>query len=686
MLPELTRCPSQPIRPPNDLQRRVTGAGSAASTTAEPFLHSRLPFIEGSRSVSEANPSWCELPPLVPSRCGSRAAHATRRGGDLEGGLYDAFGLESKAPAQLVSNRTTPPRPVPSEEARSAAAVVVAQQEMESLRRQVGRLTQLKHDRDRYIQDMMAEVEEMKRRHENEVARKTACNLKEMSECLDNKEREHQKQVEEWRGKLRQSALHTFEVRKECWKRLMLQSWASAAKEARAAASAARSLKQSQHKAALQEGALRHRLHNLLLAQVEDSRIVVQHLALHGWAWVAVGKERARRVAGHALSREDAQHVRQLLGVVLHSWRLVIVVTEETHHMETPSCQANVDANAHDLAQVTGHTQAGHVHFESSGLRKRSVQLRARHALQCALYWWAVVVRDARREARHRQELLLAAAEASAKLFKACADSKRASQELRRQRRAHGVAAIHASLDRRVQAVVHAWASLSRDAQREALYQRQLDIAAAESAAGCAVLRMEGRRNSLELRQQRRTQACRRIVAQERHWCHVTLYAWSARCLVRQQEELLVQNLSVAASQMDAAQAQVEVAWTEVDRYREAAGRWQQSCMILRERLAVRGCTGCVFISWRLVTTVQRGHAAPAVAPWQQGLGSCAVLVVFTAWKVAATLLARPLEEAFVPTVASSVSMVDQSTAAAEATVAAVLGRALLPFGEETVD
>jgi len=683
MLPELTRCPSQPIRPPSDLQRRMTGSGSAASTTAEPFLHTRLPFIDaGSRGVGEANPSWCELPPLVPSRCGSRAAPATRRGGDLEGGLYDAFGgLESKAPAQLVSNRTTPPRPVPSEDARSAATVVV-QQEMESLRRQVGRLTQLKHDRERHIQDMTAEVEEMKRQHQSEVARKAASSLKEMSECLERKDREHRKQVEDWRGKLRQSALQTLEVRKGCWKRLLLHTWASAAREAHAAARAARSLEQSRQQAALQEGALRHRLRSVLLAQAEDSRILAQHWAVRGWAAVAARNKDARRLASHAVSREEALHVRQVLGVVLYVWQLASVVTEETNQMETESCQGTLGAHDHDLAHDAGHKRASHPCLQSSGLRRRSVQLRTRHTLQCALYWWAVVVRDARREARHRQEVLLASAEASAKLFKACADSKRAAQELRRQRRAHGVAAIHASLDRRVQAVVHAWAALSRDAQREALYQRQLDIAAAESAAGCAVLRMEGRRSCLELRQQRRTQACRRIGAEEQYLCHITLYAWSARCLARQQEDLLVQNLSVAASQMDAAQAQVEVAWTEVDRHREAAGRWQQSCTSLSERLALRLSAGTAFASWRLVTTDQHGPAAAAAAAAAtrpRGMSNSTVLAVFTAWKVATTLLARPVDEGVV-------QPVERSTTAAEATVAAVLGRALFPLDEETVD
>merc|ERR1719433_2603884 len=105
----------------------------------------------------------------------------------------------------------------------------------------------------------------------------------------------------------------------------------------------------------------------------------------------------------------------------------------------------------------------------------------------------------------------------------------------------------------------------------------------------------------MELRRQRRAQACRRIAVQQRYWCHAALCAWAARCSARQQEEILVQNLSVATSQMDAAQAQAEVAWTEADRYREAAGRWEQRCTALSERLALRRSAGSALAAWRLL-------------------------------------------------------------------------------------
>merc|ERR1719162_1199278 len=154
----------------------------------------------------------------------------------------------------------------------------------------------------------------------------------------------------------------------------------------------------------------------------------------------------------------------------------------------------------------------GRVHM---GYQKRIMLLR-----------WAIATRDARTQAAHRRHLITAAADASAEVYKLRAEGKKVAVELRKQRRAHGVAAIHANLDRRLQSVLLAWGTVVRDSQREAAYQRQLDIAAAESAAGCAVLRMEGRRAALELREERHAQALRAIDAGLRHWQHLALREW----------------------------------------------------------------------------------------------------------------------------------------------------------------
>merc|ERR1719188_379375 len=137
-----------------------------------------------------------------------------------------------------------------------------------------------------------------------------------------------------------------------------------------------------------------------------------------------------------------------------------------------------------------------------------------------ALLGWCAITREARKEAAHRLRSLNANADASSELYRTRAEAKKTAIDLRRQRRAHGVAAVHASLDRRIQAVMHAWSIVARETQRETTYQRQLDIAAAESAAGCAILRMESRRMMQDLRQQRRAQALRAMRLGVKHVRH----------------------------------------------------------------------------------------------------------------------------------------------------------------------
>lgn len=221
----------------------------------------------------------------------------------------------------------------------------------------------------------------------------------------------------------------------------------------------------------------------------------------------------------------------------------------------------------------------------------RIARMRVYERLSCALFWWAAMVRDARHQATQRHKALISAADASAELYRLRNDFKRTALELRRQRRSHGVAAIHASLDRRLQVVVHAWSIVARDAQRESIYQRQLDIAAAESAAGCAVLRMEGRRTALELRHQRRTQALRAIRAGLRHWRHVVLYAWGALVAEVQRESLLVQEISLATAQVEAERA-------ETARQLELSAGNRHAHGALQGRLRDLQWVTIVFFSW----------------------------------------------------------------------------------------
>jgi len=118
--------------------------------------------------------------------------------------------------------------------------------------------------------------------------------------------------------------------------------------------------------------------------------------------------------------------------------------------------------------------------------------------------------------------------------------------------------------------VLHAWSQRSREAHREALYQRQLDIAAAESAAGCAVLRMENRRTQLDLKCQRRTQAVKAVSATLRHWRHSVLCAWSNLVAEARNETCYLQQLGSAAAQATASAAEARRRRLEVDRWQQA--------------------------------------------------------------------------------------------------------------------
>merc|ERR1719183_2043098 len=96
-------------------------------------------------------------------------------------------------------------------------------------------------------------------------------------------------------------------------------------------------------------------------------------------------------------------------------------------------------------------------------------------SLARALCWWSAVVRDKQHEKAYRRQMIAAAADASSENYRLRTESRKEATELRRQRRAHGVAAIHASLDRQLEVYFHAWSRLARDWKLETMHQRQLD-------------------------------------------------------------------------------------------------------------------------------------------------------------------------------------------------------------------
>jgi hypothetical protein len=219
-------------------------------------------------------------------------------------------------------------------------------------------------------------------------------------------------------------------------------------------------------------------------------------------------------------------------------------------------------AAAQQQQLVASRQQAESLHTRLSGeLKTQSLRLgrtRMGFLKRVTLFRWAVATREARREAAHRRQLITTAADASAEVYKLRAEAKKAATDLRKQRRAHGVAAIHANLDRRLQSVLLAWSAVVREGQRDASYQRQLDIAAAESAAGCAVLRMEGRRTALELREQRRKQALRAVDSDCRYLQHVAFREWLAQASLAHQQVRLVHELAEARNQSVAQLAEVK--------------------------------------------------------------------------------------------------------------------------------
>jgi len=277
--------------------------------------------------------------------------------------------------------------------------------------------------------------------------------------------------------------------------------------------------------------------------------------------WSAISRQSAHRSAnlGH-LMRRRTEDVANDCHILFFMWKAVV---------------ASEKAEALALAEVKGLIQATQNQLTALSWRLRDRGYRAARAvmyreLTQAMLCWMAAIRERKKETAHRYQLITAAADASAEQYQMRAEARKVATELRRQRRAHGVAAIHASLDRRLQAVLHAWCQVSRETQREANFQRQLDISAAESAASCAVLRMEFRRNSAELREQRRTHARHSIDAGIRHVQHAVFYAWCCVVTESNREVAYMHRLSLATSETATVRAESRIQEAEVSKWQRA--------------------------------------------------------------------------------------------------------------------
>lgn len=579
-----------------------------------------------------------ELPPLrepqtmssIPSR------------GELDF-LCDSLSSDLKTPGGRLSMRSPNVRPNGGRLSQSDMRIDldgrVTFEEVEHLKRQVTRLTQLRRERDNYIQDLLQEAEVTQRKHETEMGRQTVRTQREAVERLSAQQREHDLHLEE-RSRAHAAALaqqawqHEREI-EELRKALRIDG---ERRQAEKFTEFAKSQRDTFSRLQLNVEELRQRLMSHLKALDEpsvgddlvlenkeaDSRSnALESLAPMGAAEEEALAEHAAKEASESVERAIAL-VRKDLERVLKAGALVnehAATAHKSHLQEASKFEQQISEAKVSLARdrrafcfksqefaavaaaatsetlllkvllvwsnevrrlrslvaeqqrdraaaaqqqqlVASRQQAESLQARlSSELKTQALRLGCTHTgflKRLTLFRWAVGTREARKEAAHRRQLITTAADASAEVYKLRAEAKKASTDLRKQRRAHGVAAIHANLDRRLQSVLLAWSAVVREGQRDASYQRQLDIAAAESAAGCAVLRMEGRRTALELREQRRYQALRAIDSDDRCWQHIILREWIAQVALAQHQVRWEQALAEERSQSASRMAEVE--------------------------------------------------------------------------------------------------------------------------------
>jgi len=634
-------------QPPGLLPRTVAPptSGASASTGMEAMWEARLSRQSclGSTRLSDSGSGFGIQPPQeLPPLREAQAMSSIPSRGELEF-LCDPVHGDLKTPGGRLSLRSPNVRQSAGRLSQSDMRIDpdgrVTFEEMEHLKRQVTRLTQLRRDRDNYIQDLLQEAEATQRRHETEMGRQTVRTQREAVERLSAQQREHDLHLEE------RSRAHAAALAQQAWQhereieelRKSLR-FDGERRQAEKFTEFAKSQRDTLLRLQLSVEELRQRLIGHLRAFGEAA--VGDELLLesketdtraHGLASLApIGAAEEEALAEHA-AKEASESVERAISLVRKDLERVLKtgasVTEhaatahKSHLQEAIQFEQQITeakaslerdrrtyclksqefaavaaaatsetlllkvllvwsnevrrlrllvaeqqrdraAAAQQQQLVASRQQAESLQVRlSSELKTQSLRLGRTHMgflKRLTLFRWAVATRDARREAAHRRQLITTAADASAEVYKLRGEAKKAATDLRKQRRAHGVAAIHANLDRRLQSVLLAWSAVVREGQRDASYQRQLDIAAAESAAGCAVLRMEGRRTALDLREQRRNQALRAIDSDCRCWRHVVLREWLAQVTFSRQQVHWEKALAGLRKRIDARSAAAE--------------------------------------------------------------------------------------------------------------------------------
>lgn len=171
-------------------------------------------------------------------------------------------------------------------------------------------------------------------------------------------------------------------------------------------------------------------------------------------------------------------------------------------------------------------------------------QFRIDHLKHMVLWAWLSRSAAARLEGLHRRKLIEVQVEAAAESFALQAKTKQQVLKLRKQRRSHGISAIHANLALQMHTVLSAWAQHVADKERETSHVRQLDFAAAEAAADGVALRAEFQLRTLELRRQQCALVLFGIRAQADHCRHVVLRAWAEVIAAANRTRCTVSSLS----------------------------------------------------------------------------------------------------------------------------------------------
>jgi len=227
----------------------------------------------------------------------------------------------------------------------------------------------------------------------------------------------------------------------------------------------------------------------------------------------------------------------RLLHMMLHGWAAISkqVLVSSSHLEKVTLLRQNhklsmvISKIITVWASITASVRQERAHrSHMRDLACRVATQRILRRMETLLCVWKLATQHSRQEAKHRHRFVTMASESSAKTYNFTRETKRKVVELRKQRRAHGVAAIHAGLDRRLQVALHEWFAVVREAQQATAHQLSLDTAAAESAACYVIIRMQNRQIIAVLRANWQAQLLRVIDDGLHLWCFVTFRAWSS--------------------------------------------------------------------------------------------------------------------------------------------------------------